>query len=63
MHGSIHGNIGNLVSLSVLAMDYNYFSGSVPNEIGKLQMLQDCSFVGGGEGSEDGGGVVGVNDG
>ncbi|KAI5327225.1 hypothetical protein L3X38_026621 [Prunus dulcis] len=42
MHGSIHGGIGNLVSLSVLAMDYNYFSGSVPNEIGKLQKLQDC---------------------
>ncbi|CAL2258339.1 unnamed protein product [Prunus armeniaca] len=63
MRGSIHGGIGNLVNLSVLAMDYNYFSGSVPNKIGKLQTLQDWSFVGGGEGSEDGGGVVRVDDG
>ncbi|CAL9000020.1 unnamed protein product, partial [Prunus brigantina] len=63
MHGSIHGGIGNLVSLTGLAMNYNYFSGSVLNEIGKLQKLQDCSFVGGGEGYEDGGGVVGVDDG
>ncbi|XP_070665204.1 probable LRR receptor-like serine/threonine-protein kinase At3g47570 [Malus domestica] len=40
IHGSIPLGIGNLVNLVSLAMEDNYFSGTLPEEIGMLQKLE-----------------------
>ncbi|CAN6581477.1 unnamed protein product [Malus baccata var. baccata] len=39
IHGSLPNGIGNLINLTVLAVEGNYLSGSVPDEIGKLEKI------------------------
>ncbi|KAI5325544.1 hypothetical protein L3X38_034618 [Prunus dulcis] len=39
IHGSIPDDIGNLVNLTLLAMELNHLTGTVPDGIGKLQKL------------------------
>ncbi|XP_009341843.2 probable LRR receptor-like serine/threonine-protein kinase At3g47570 [Pyrus x bretschneideri] len=40
IHGSIPLGIGNLVNLVLIGMEKNYFSGNLPEEIGRLQKLE-----------------------
>ncbi|XP_068340014.1 probable LRR receptor-like serine/threonine-protein kinase At3g47570 [Pyrus communis] len=46
IHGSISLGIGNLVNLVFMGMEANYLSGSLPEEIGRLQKLEKL-FLGG----------------
>ncbi|XP_008365527.3 probable LRR receptor-like serine/threonine-protein kinase At3g47570 [Malus domestica] len=46
IHGSIPNGIGNLINLTILAVELNYLQGSVPNEIGKLQNLVELYLDG-----------------
>ncbi|ONI03277.1 hypothetical protein PRUPE_6G248400 [Prunus persica] len=39
IHGSVPDDIGNLVNLTILAMELNHLTGTVPDGIGKLQKL------------------------
>ncbi|XP_022765839.1 LRR receptor-like serine/threonine-protein kinase FLS2 [Durio zibethinus] len=46
IHGGITIGIGNLVSLSILGLENNYFTRSVPTFIGKLQKLEELDLEG-----------------
>ncbi|XP_077237120.1 uncharacterized protein LOC143878765 [Tasmannia lanceolata] len=45
IYGSIPSWIENLVGLVTLGMEWNFFTGSIPIAIGKLQRLQALSFA------------------
>ncbi|XP_057499410.1 probable LRR receptor-like serine/threonine-protein kinase At3g47570 [Actinidia eriantha] len=42
--GSIPRDIGNLVSLNTLGLEYNQLTGSIPTSIGRLHTLQGVAF-------------------
>ncbi|XP_057499440.1 probable LRR receptor-like serine/threonine-protein kinase At3g47570 [Actinidia eriantha] len=44
--GSIPQDIGNLVSLNTLGLEYNQLTGSIPTSIGRLHKLQGVAFGG-----------------